>query len=200
GALGNVLSKTALKTIEVRRDEQVIRPVSVYIASSKRDRCLDLRRRSGNTGLARDVSEFRNVDGRLSSHPARRDEIPWRKREDRAARDRTFGPFHFLQRRLIRCRDFHETEKASERLSRFGSFFRTQKLHRAVEIRPRFLRHLWRYLPQFLEVLHDAVHLAATRERIYELEPRDEICRRDREYIPQSVFVPARRSAVTLLT
>ncbi len=47
---------------------------------------------------------------------------------------------------------------------------------------------------------NDAISLAAPREFLHELESRGEIRRRDRDDIPQTVFIPAGRSAIGLLS
>ena len=201
---GGVLNESALHSIELRRGfpfyprpsrhEKIIGSVAVDVAGGKRCRstqALSHRDRSGarlcacEADVIRGVREFCQIDLHLLAYSVEGDEVARRKRKDGTPSDRTFSfsPFHIVQRRLIRRRHLHQTEQPVERRPRLRELSRAQELNRAVEIRPCFLWRLGRYSPHFLEMTNGAVGFAALRERVHELQSRDEIRRRNREHV-----------------
>src|SRR5207244_13304334 len=127
------------------------------------------------TRFVRRIDEFCHVYCRLLSHSAKCDEVLRRKGKNGTSGDRTFCPFHVVERRLIRRRQLHETEEAVECSARLRKPSRAQKLNRAVEISPCFSWRLGRYPPHFLEVAHGAVSFTAPRKHIHPLQSHCQI-------------------------
>ena len=61
-----------------------------------------------------------------------------------------------------------------------------------------FLRRLGRNAPHFLELANSAVRFVPPRERLYKPQSNGEIRWRDREHVPQPIFVPANGGAIAL--
>ena len=105
------------------RYEEIVGAVAVNIPKgegSRSDRLCrsDDRARTGlsacETSIVCSIGELCEVGRRALSHCAQRDEVFRRKSNDRSPSDRTVGPFHIIQRGLIRRRNLHQPDEAIE--------------------------------------------------------------------------------------